>query len=261
MSTPRTHAVRPTLPLFDAPGEWNGLLKMAPAALDLVQPVNAAHQGLELIANAANRSRFVSILTSMQALLRDARIPVLVDGKRGGPDLVAPDRLTRPQRRWLGQIALELYFTQLLRNEVAILDLWPSRFGMNASGDAVWNPRPFYLRWDPEFREGLCNVYAGLFLDQNERLGAGLRQLRLGSSAHRLVQHLGEGHPRSVRFAPSKLESTLKAISDDRPPEHEALHRNFLAFGLYVTSLHQLLGSLEMAFDVRSAFMRSQAER
>ena len=36
-----------------------------------------------------------------------------------------------------------------------------------------------------------------------------------------------------------------------------ALHQNFVAFGLYLASLHELLASLDCTLDVRSAFMRS----
>jgi hypothetical protein len=241
--------------------EWNNLVRMAPAALDLISTRTAAHQAFELLANAANGRRFESVMTSMQALLRDTAVPVLIDESKGPPLLVEHDTLSRPQRRWLGQVALELYFTQLFRAEVAILDLWPSHFGVDGTGDAVWSPRPLYIRWDPEFRDGLRNVYAGFFLERKKHLEEGLGQLGLGRSAEPLLAHLGEGNQRSVRFDRSKFDSTLRAMARAHRPEHGTLHRNFIAFGLYLTSLHDLLGSLDLAFDVRSAFMRSYRER
>jgi hypothetical protein len=257
MTTNQIHALRADLSPLTRSGEWSSLVKMTPAAFDLVPPIQAAHQGLELISNAAHTHRFQAAVTSMQAQLRDACVPVIVAEKNGAPELERPDRLSRPQRRWLGQVALELYFTQVLRSEVAIVDLWPSRFGMDAAGDALWSPRPLYVRWDAEFREGLRRVYAGFFLDQPEWLDAGLRQLGLGRSGGPLLQHFGEGNQRSVRFDRSELESTLRAMSVGRRPEDPPLHRNFIAFGLFVTSLHELLASLDLAFDVRSAFMRT----
>ncbi|HSN82875.1 MAG TPA: hypothetical protein VLS88_09885 [Polyangiales bacterium] len=261
MATNHMHSPRVHLPFFHPNTEWNSLLNMAPAAVDLVSPGKLAHQGLELLSNAANARRFESVMTGMQALLRDASVPVLIDESRGAPVLVQHDALSRPQRRWLGQVALELYFTQLFRSDTAILDLWPSHFGADGAGDAVWSPRPLYLRWDPTFRAGLQNVYAGFFLEKQERLDQGLRQLGLGRSAEPLLAHLGEGNQRSVRFGRAKLDSTLQAMASVRPPAHETLHRNFIAFGLCLMSLHELLGSLDLAFDVRAAFMRSCAER
>lgn len=261
MATNHMHSPRVHPSFFHTNTEWSGLLKMAPAAIDLVSPRNLAHQGLELLSNAANGRRFESVMTSTQALLRDTRVPVLIDESRGAPVLVQHDALSRAQRRWLGQVALELYFTQLFRSQTAILDLWPSHFGVDDAGDAVWSPRPFYLRWDPTFREGLRNFYAGFFLSNQERLDEGLRQLGLGRSAEPLLAHLGEGNQRSVRFGRTKLDSTLQAMTKVQSPAHGTLHRNFIAFGLCLISLHDLLGSLDLAFDVRSAFIRSCAER
>jgi hypothetical protein len=260
MTTHPLHTSQTTIPPLPGTGDWTGLLKMAPAALELVSPRHLAHQGIELLYNAANGRRFLSVLTDLQTQLREARVPVIIDQSRGAPPLLPVDRLSRPQRRWLGQVALELYFTQILRGDVAIVDLWPSHFGVDASGEAIWSPRPFYVQWDPAFRDGLREVYAGFFLEKPERLRDGLGRLGLSASAGPLLEHLGEGNQRSVRFDRDRLDSTLQAMARLRGPEHPALHRNFAAFGLYLTSLHELLGSLNLAFDVRSAFMRSRVQ-
>lgn len=237
--------------------EWGSLLDVLPSSFDLVSPGQMARQGLELLSNAANARRFLAVLTSMQAHLRDASVPVLVQEHRQALALLDHDSLSRSQRRWIGQLALEIYFTQLFRSEVAIVDVWPSRFGVNEDGDAVWSPRPFYLRWDPRFREGLRDVYAGFFLGDTERFEHGMFELGLGSAGHVLVSHFGDGNQRSVRFGGDHLQSTLAAMSNQRKQLAHKLHPNFAAFGIYLVSLHELLGSLDMPFDVRAAFMRS----
>ena len=230
---------------------------MLPPSLDLLNPGLIARQGIELLSNAANQGRFVSVLTSAQSHLREASVPVLIKQQREGVDLTPIDELSRSQRRWLGQLALELYFTQLFRSEVAVVDLWPSRFGIDPSGDAVWSPRPFYLRWDAQFRRALQDVYAGFFLDDRERLDDGVRVLGLGSSAEALFRHFGDGNQRSVRFGTQELRETLVEIARQRQDAKESLHPNFIAFGLYLVSLHELLDALDMRFDVRAAFKRS----
>ncbi|MGD8826956.1 MAG: hypothetical protein PVI24_18370 [Myxococcales bacterium] len=234
---------------------------MAPQGLELVSVRKAASQGLELLSNATHSRRFLSVLTTIQEQLRAMRIPVLLDDRRGAPSLARVDSLSRSQRRWLGQVALELYFAQLLHSQATILDLWPSRFGIDASGDARWNPRPFYVHWDRPFREGLCNVYKGFFFDKPERFERGVHQLGVETSAVALLQHLGDGNQRNVRFQRSKLESTLHEMATARGPGNGSLHRNFVALGLYMMGLYALLEPLDLAFDVRSAFMRSCAER
>lgn len=241
-------------------GEWGSVLEMAPSGARLLSPANVARQGLELVTNAAHGNRFHAVLTSVQSHLRDASVSVLV--KQGDPPIAATvETLSRSQRRWLGQLALELYFTQLYRSEVAILDLWPSRFGVDDAGDAVWSPRPLYLRWDPRFREGLRDVYAGFFLDDRVRFERGVSGLGLGGAADVLVKHFGDGNQRSVRFGTETLRKTLQSMSTQRRSSDRPLHRNFIAFGLYLTALHELLESLDMRFDVRAAFMRSYPAR
>lgn len=244
-------------PLRRTRGELGSLLDMLPPSLDLLSPGLMARQGVELLANVANPSRFLSVLTSAQSHLREASVPVLIKQQREGVDLAPVAELSRSQRRWLGQLALELYFTQLFRSEVAIVDLWPSRFGIDDSGDAVWAPRPFYLRWDAKFRRGLQDVYAGFFLDDQERLEHGVHSLGLGSSAEALVAHFGSGNQRSVRFETHALRRTLVEIARQRRDAKQPLHPNFIAFGLYLVSLHDLLEALDMRFDVRAAFKRA----
>jgi hypothetical protein len=228
MSANELHIGRVTrLPKPPSSG-WNSILSLAPSALATFPARDIASQTLDLISNGTNNGRFMSVLTGAQA------------------------------ERWLGQLALELYFTQLFRSDSAVLDLSPSRLGVNDAGDAVWCPRPLYVQWDPDFLQGVRALYAGFFLGDEQRFGFGIEQLGLGSAGGRLLQHLGQGNQRGVRFSVAKLQSTLREISVARTKEDGALHRNTIAFGLYVTFLHEFLESLELAFDVRSAFMRTQ---
>jgi hypothetical protein len=223
----------------------------------MVSARGTARQGLELMSNAANTRRFVTVLTDTQARLRDAGIPIIVQERREALALKPETDLTLSQRRWLGQLVLELYFAQLFHSSVAIIDLRPSRLGIDGSGDAIWHPRPCYLRWDADFLNALRDLYAGFFLRQEERFKQGLEHLHLGSTTDLVLRHLGGGDQRSVRFGPDLLRATLRDISVLRGPDARDLHRNFLAFGLYVASLHELLGSLGLKFNVRSAFMRA----
>ena len=243
--------------LHRARGELSSLLEMLPPSLELLSPGLMARQGLELLGNAANPGRFLSVLTSAQSHLREASIPILIQQQREGVELTPVHELSRSLRRWLGQLALELYFTQLFRSEVTMVDLWPSRLGIDETGDAIWTPRPFYLRWDAKFRRGLQDVYAGYFLDDRERLDQGVRALGIGSSANALFKHFGEGDQRSVRFGTKELRHTLSEIAGQRGERSKPLHPNFIGFGLYLVSLHALLETLDLRFDVRAAFKRS----
>lgn len=241
-----------------ARAEWGTAVRMLPAALDLFSPWALTKQGLGLVANAANAGRFHSMLAETQSYLRAAHVPVLLKHSGDEPQFQRPGDLKRRQRRWLGQVVLELYFTQLLRSESAIVDLWPSRLGIDPQGDAVWSPRPLYLHWDPAFLSALRDFYAGFFLADARRFERGSQELGLGGARELLLRHMGDGNQnqRAVRFSSAELRSTLEALPELSHGQG-SLHQNFMAFGLYVTSLHTFLESLDLAFDVRSAFLRS----
>ena len=242
---------------FPSRGEWSTFLQLVPAGLGLVKPRQAARQTLELVANTANTKRYISVLGSTRALLRDTRIPIVVDDRRAALHLIRAGDLKRSQRRWLGQVSLQLYFSQLLLGDTAVIDLWPSRLGIDSAGDAVWSPRPVYLKWDPRFLRPLRDLYAGFFLEDQARFDSGVNELGLGSAGGLLLRHLGGGNQRGVRFSSSQLQSMLREISAQPPGHGAGLHRNFAGFGLYVASLHALLESLDSKFDVRGAFIRS----
>lgn len=261
MNTFQAHLPNLTKAHVPIKGDFASLLDMAPSGLALISPRNATFQGVELLSNALSSKRFMSLLGGTQAMLRDARVTILIDEHRARQTLVAPRELKRPQRRWLGQLALELYFAQIFRSDTAVVDLWPSRFGVDANGDAVWRPRPIYVRWDATFQTGLRNVYAGLFLGQESRFEHGIAALKLGSAGEALKSHFGDGDQRSVHFDSAKLQAILQEMAIRRRDRNGPLHRNFMAFGLYITGLYELLESLDRSFDVRNAFARIYRER
>ena len=257
MSAVETHVPKLTREPIRSKSEWRTLLEMVPAGSDLLSLKQVAHQGVELLFNATNSARYRSVLSTAEARLRDNGVALLITEHRDAPRLVEPEDLTRAQRRWIGQVALQLYFTQLFHSDSAVIDLWPSRLGIDAAGDGIWNPRPIYLRWDPSFLSAVRDMYAGVFLGDDQRFGYGIEQLGLGSASELLRRHLGKDDQRCVHFRVSTLQSTLRDMSAARTNRDEAPHRNFIAFGLCLASLHALLESLGLAFDVRQAFMRA----
>ena len=199
MAAHEIHAHHPTTARDSSQSEWSSILELIPPAFGLIAPRSIARQGLDLISNAVNTRRFSSVLTDAQIDLRAAGVPIIVTENRAAPPISSHSNLTRPQRRWLGQLGLELYFAQLFRRESAVLDLRPSRLGVNSSRDAVWCPRPVYVQWDRQFLHALRDVYAGFFLGESERFRAGVSHLGLGSSCtpilRRICARRSEGSP------------------------------------------------------------------
>ena len=256
MASTRIHAPGAPFAQPQLDSSWGALANIALPALELISFGSAVRQSLELVSNGTHKARFGEQLGKTQATLRASAVPVLVEESRSETSVVAPRDLKRRQRRWLGQLALELYFAQIFQSDTAIIDLSPSRLGVSTDGEAVWQPRPLYVRWDSSFLQGIRDVYAGFFLDDDARFARGVAALDLGSGGAALTRHFGDNSQRSVRFGLGELESTLHELTVARGPAGGPLHPNFIAFGLYAASLHQLLESLDLAFDVRAAFNR-----
>jgi hypothetical protein len=86
-----------------------------------------------------------------------------------------------------------------------------------------------------------------------------LLQLGLQDSGDALVSHLGSGDQRSVRFETNAFHTSFHDTFLACRDRGVALHRNFLALGIYLVCLYDVLESLDLEFDVRGAFNRTCA--
>lgn len=112
------------------------------------------------------------------------------------------------------------------------------------------------MEWQPEFLDGVRNLYGGFYLDDEARFAHGLEQLNLQDSGEALRHHLGSGDQRSVRFETSAFHSSFHDTFVTCRERGVALHRNFLALGIYLVCLYDVLEVLDLEFDVRGAFER-----
>ncbi len=239
---------------------WSQFLDYASPALFDVMPVRALFaQGREFLSNGSDAERFARVREEMAASLDQRRVRVEIGGEpedkveKALPDL--PDH----QRRDIGHRILEVYFAQVFASQHALLDLRTESFFWSHDGRLHWNPRSIYVGWQPEFLAGLRDLYAGFYLDDETQFMRGLEQLCLEGSGDALRKHLGSGDQRSVRFETSAFHSNFHAIFLSCRDRGVALHRNFLALGIYLVCLYDVLEALGLEFDVRGAFERAHA--
>lgn len=91
-------------------------------------------------------------------------------------------------------------------------------------------------------------------LSEPLRRQTGLLQLGLQDSGDALLSHLGSGDHQSVRFETSAIHTSFHDTFLACRDRGVALHRNFLALGVY---LPYLCEALDLEFDMRGAFDRS----
>ena len=232
--------------------EWRQLLDFVSPSLFDVMPFRALlKQGRELGANATSR-RTGEVREALQKRLDAAGIPVQLGPNR---------RLETPApevRRALGQRALEVYFAQIFGGEESFLDLRLACWSQSApDATPVWAPRALWLRWAPDFLAGVRDLYRGFYEEDDRAYARGVEALGLGEAGDLLRRHFGEGDQTRVRFESKVFQTTFHEVFVRCRDQGITLHRNFLALGVYLATLYDLLEGLDEAFDVRSAFLRA----
>ena len=212
-------------------------------------------QGKEFVSNGSDGERFEKTRGSIAAALDAAGIGVVLQD--GSPVSAEPlKELPESARREAGQRILEVYFAQLFAGDDTILDLRAESFYARPGQALHWVPGAFYIHWQPEFLEGVRNLYGGFYLDDDARFERGLRELSLEDSGDALVRHLGSGDQRRVRFDTSAFHSSFHETFMSCVENGVSLHRNFLALGIYLVCLYDALESVDLELDVRDAFER-----
>lgn len=239
--------------------EWSEFVDyVSPSFLEVMPVSHLLSQGREMVANAADGERFRRTRANVQRCLHESGIEVTLVRAPAETGTIAD--LDADARRALGQRALEVYFAQILAGESAILDLRGSRFAAAPDGAGfVWSPRPFYLRWEPDFLAGVRDLYTGFYREDDARFARGLAALSLESAGDVLQGHFGGGDQRSVRFSSRVFHSSFHEAFVRCRDAGTSLHRNFLALGLYLACLYDVLEGLDLEFDVRDAFERAAA--
>lgn len=237
---------------------WAPFVDYASPALYEVMPIPALfRQGKEFIANGLDGERFRQTQQEIEAVLRERGLRIAFGGPSGGRDGDPLSSLDEPARRSSGQQILELYFAQVFASGAAILDLRTSSFSVDDNGGLTWRPRAFYVEWQPEFLSGLRDLYGGFYLDDDARFQRGLVTLELEHAGDLMLSHLGGDDQRKVRFEMSTFQSSFHEMFLRCRDRGVSLHRNFIALGIYLVCLYEVLESLDLEFDVRDAFERA----
>ncbi|MEM7413810.1 MAG: hypothetical protein AAF430_26515 [Myxococcota bacterium] len=232
--------------------EWSQLLDfVSPSLFDVMPLRTLLGQGRELASNATRPLN--PLRDAVQARLEAAEIDVRI--------VASHDAAPPPPEQCLamGQRALEVYFAQLAEGDVTLLDLRYACWSRPAEGPLLWAPRPAWIRWDPTFIDGVRQLYRGFYRDDDGAYRKGVEILGLGEAGDLLRKHFGEGDQRAVRFDTGVFQTTFHQVFVRCRDRGLSLHGNFLALGVYLATLYDLLEGLDEAFDVRDAYDRVNA--
>jgi hypothetical protein len=243
-------------------GDWADLKDfLTPTVFDVLPARAAQRQVTELLGarlrpGGAKRAR---------EALRVEGLRVTDDSARGNERVEDLDAAARALR---GQRVLTLYFHQLIKHDVALLDLRADRFRQDGAGSS-WRPGWLHVTWDPTFLAALRDLYGGYYLGDSARFDSAVARLSLEPARDVFLSHFGGGDQREVRFERATFVHTFHQafLACRDAPEgaggapRATLHGNFLALGLYLATLYEHLERLGMGFDVRGAYTLASGPR
>ena len=227
--------------------EWSQVRDyLSPAILDVLSPADFRRQAVALGRPFIQRSYWKQGRDQiLQALPED----FLED------EGLAASGSSQASNRVRAQKVLELYFYQIENFDSAILDLRSQSFSTNGEG-LEWNPSSLLIHWEPEFIQGLRQIYRGFYGTHHEAFAAGLRSLNLLDAEDIFTKHFGEGNQTEVRFELTHFHDTFHQTFIRCKDHSVQLHRNFLGLGLMLASLYEHLEEMNVPCDVRAAYAK-----
>jgi hypothetical protein len=151
-----------------------------------------------------------------------------------------------------------VYFHQLLAADAALLDVRSKHFE-SAADTLLWDPRPLYVQWDPEFLGGVRDLYAGLYEDAPERYAAALSRLGLTPAREVLTEHFTQPSPDALTFSLARFRRTFHQVVVLCSEVGASLPGNLVPFAIYLGCLHEHLEQLGGSHDVACAYRAARA--
>jgi len=238
---------------------WSHLLDYAsPALFDVIPARALLAQSRELLANHSNSERFSHVRERIGTVLRERSFDVqLLYGATPNGEVPLTE-LAKEIRSEIGQRILGIFFTQLFAEQEALLDLRAEKFAVAEGGVLHWRPGALYIHWQPEFLDGVRELYRGFYLQDDTRFDAGLQQLNMAGSGDTLRNLLGRDDPRNIRFDIDTFHANFHELFVSYRDRGVPLHRNFLPLGICLMCLYATLDSLDVPLDVRAVVEQAQ---
>ena len=208
---------------------------------------DSARIGARLYANHMDSSAWVAARQSATSWL-DGKVRICQDG-----DSFTPATLGIAE----GEALLELFFLQILRGRIWILDFRADRWGYEAEERLAWKPAPYFYEPSPDFRNGVVDLYSGFYQDDRERFQGALQRLGLEAAEVELRKHFGLGGQRQVQFRLADFQRTFAGVFSACERAGSRIDAEFGVLGLMLLTLYSALDPIGAPLNARRAFERA----
>ena len=218
---------------------------LSPVFFEIVAPLDIAKLSAQLGKTYALKKHDEEEETLRQWIAK-LKIPVVFRRDKDSSEM-----LPSLSAQELGHIILKLYFVQIMHMPFAWIDLRPNTFEL-LSKECIWKPGPWIMSWDPEFLAAIRQLYRGFYLEDSSEYQAGLKALHLEHASELFKTHFGNLD--NVHFRMKDFRESFHQIFLSCKTHKTALHPNFFALGLYLSSLYEHLETLDQPYPVQDIF-------
>ncbi len=234
--------------------DFSGLFKfISPSFFKVVSPKVVFQIASEIRRNQSDVKCWERIQTQLSQNLEKAGLDVSlgasadrVQGSKGS----SPVSLTAQE---LGHKTLELFFFQILTQDVWVVDLRTAAFE-GTQGSVLWRPKSYYFKLSPEFLEGVRSLYRGFYTGDDALFDRALKMLKMDPARDSFKKHFGLGDQTSVAFKLKVFQDTFTEVFDACAKAKNTLPGDFFVLGVMLVALYERLETLDVMFNVRSCF-------
>ena len=169
------------------------------------------------------------------------------------------------EKQELGDLILELYFTQVLGAGPFFLDLRVHKFSQ-ASGDWLWEPGDLWGEFSPAFSRGLRDLYQGFYGEDRVLFQRGLVETGLvhtdwpetdKNEMERLFRAYFGGTAGPVAFSLEHFQKSFQDVFRLMMTKKARLGSDFLLLGMMLVTLYVALEELGRSHDVGPLYRKA----
>ena len=180
--------------------------------------------------------------------------------------LTSQTQLNDNQKTQIGEIILELYFTQLFSEKGVLLDLRPTHFGYETP-NLCFEPGRLMHQFQSEFRNGILKIYKGFYGDEPDLLDEGLQDIGLLATGNSeddrsqlislLFAHFSNADHRPMLFKMDDFYQSFHQLFVFLKEKRQRIDSDFAFLGIYLVTLYLNLENLGVPLDVAASWEKA----
>jgi hypothetical protein len=243
-----------------AGSEWSHLLDvLSPALFEVVPARQLSTRAAELARHWFDQAGARALVESLDARAVEVGLPVRVVSAPIKRSIVpfhvrASENVTDPYAAD-GQRLLQFFFFQLYVSDTLFLDLRASRFYHALdTGTIVFRPLPLWVKWRPDFVEGIRQLYDGFYGGADALYEQAVADLGIGAARDVFERAFGGPKKHASEYTVASFRDTFHEVFLRCRDAKVAFHPDFVTLGIALATLYDHLETLGGCYDVQAQY-------